>query len=104
MLNYCVCDPAMPLGEKIYTSTSPHRLPGKGRPINVKIVTSGSNIKLDLVEIVQVVYDLWGEAWVKEGAPGVVPVTRDDKIPQVNKEVGDRRHITWLESGSSCHF
>lgn len=37
---------------------NPYELPGKCRPVRVKIVTSGCYVKLDLIEFIQVVDDI----------------------------------------------
>lgn len=50
-------------------------LPRKVWPVSIKVVTSGCHVKLDLVELIQVVDDVRREMGLEEGTPSVIPVT-----------------------------
>lgn len=50
-------------------------LPSKGRPVRVKIMTSGCYIKLDLIEFIQVVDDIDVQMGLQEGTAFIIPLT-----------------------------
>lgn len=50
-------------------------LPCKVWPVGIKVVTSGCNVKLDLVEFIQIVDNVSSEVGLEEGTPGIIPVT-----------------------------
>lgn len=58
---------------------NPYELPGKRRPVRVKIVTSGCYIKLDLIEFIQVVDDIDIQMGFQEGTAFIIPLTVNDK-------------------------
>lgn len=58
---------------------NPYELPGKSRPVRVKIVTSGCYIKLDLIEFIQVVDDIDIQMGFQEGTAFIIPLTVNDK-------------------------
>ncbi len=60
---------------KVSTDDCRHTLPRKTRPICIKVVTSGCHIKLDLVELIQIVDYVSSEVRLEEGTPGIIPVT-----------------------------
>lgn len=50
-------------------------LPCKVWPVGVKVVSSGCNVKLDLVEFIKIVDNVSSEVGLEEGTPGIIPVT-----------------------------
>lgn len=52
-----------------------HGLPRKGRPIGIKVVTSGCHIKLDLIELIEIADYVSSEVRLEERTSGIIPVT-----------------------------
>lgn len=60
---------------KCKQTTSEGKLPCKHRPVCVKVITSGRHVKLDLVELIEVVDYVASKVGLEEGATGIIPVT-----------------------------